>query len=87
MTDLNKNTPAELSDEELDQVVGGYGIGDTVLCSRDDISYCSNCGRLLKNYEVTITGVRGVLDGHTLYWVTRNCCGYKTSIIDTEIRG
>ena len=87
MTDLNKNTPAELSDEELDQVVGGYGVGDTVRCSHDDIAYCSNCGRLLKNYEVTITGVRGELNGHTLYWVTRNCCGWKSSIIDTEIRG
>ena len=87
MTDLDKNISAELSDEELDQVVGGVSIGDTVLCSRDDIAYCPNCGRLLKNYEATITGVRGVLDGHTLYWVTRNCCGYKSSIIDTEIHG
>ena len=87
MTDLNKNTPAELNDEELDQVVGGVSIGDTVLCSHSDIVYCSNCGRLLKNYEVTITGVRGVLNGHTLYWVTRNCCGWKSSIIDTEIHG
>ena len=87
MTDLNKNTPAELNDEELDTVVGGVSIGDTVLCSHSDIVYCSNCGRLLKNYEVTITGVRGVLNGHTLYWVTRKCCGHKSSIIDTEIHG
>lgn len=42
MTDLNKNTPAELNDEELDQVVGGVSIGDTVLCSHNDIVYCSN---------------------------------------------
>ena len=87
MTDLNKNTHAELNDEELDQVVGGVSIGDTVLCSHSDIVYCSNCGRLLKNYSATITGVRGVLKGHTLYWVTRNCCGWKSSIIDTEIHG
>ena len=87
MTDLNKNNPAELSDEELDQVVGGYDVGDTVTCSKNVIDYCPNCGRLLKNYSATITGVRGVLDGHTLYWVTRNCCGWKSSIIDTEIHG
>jgi len=87
MTDLNKNTSAELNDEDLEQVVGGYSIGDTVLCSHNDIVYCSNCGRPLKNYEVTITGVRGELDGHTLYWVTRNCCGWKAIIIDTEIHG
>ena len=82
---MEENKKFELNDEELDSVVGGYGVGDTVRCSHADIVYCSNCGRLLKNYEVTITGVRGVLDGHTLYWVTRSCCGHKSSIIDTEI--
>ena len=84
---MEENMKFELNDEELDTVVGGYGIGDTVLCSHGDIVYCSNCGRLLKNYSATITGVRGVLNGHTLYWVTRNCCGHKSSIIDTEIHG
>ena len=88
MTDLNKKiNPAELNDEDLDTVVGGVSIGDTVLCSHDDIVYCANCGRLLKNYEATITGVRGVLNGKKLYWVTRNCCGHKSSIIETEIHG
>ena len=85
MNDLNKNLPAELDDDELDQVVGGHSIGDTVCCSADAIAYCANCGRLLKNYSVTLTGVRGVLDGKTLYWVTRHCCGWKSSIIETEI--
>ena len=84
---MEENKKFEMNDEELDKVVGGYGVGDTVLCSHDMIDYCSNCGRLLKNYSATITGVRGVLDGHTLYWVTRNCCGHKSSIIDTEIHG
>ena len=84
---MEENMKFELNDEELDTVVGGYGIGDTVLCSHDDIVYCSNCGRLLKNYSTTITGVRGVLDGKTLYWVTRKCCGHKSSIIETEILG
>ena len=84
---MEENKKYELNDEELDQVVGGVSIGDTVCCSHDDIAYCSNCGRLLKNYEVTITGVRGVLNGKTLYWVTRRCCGHKSSIIETEIIG
>ena len=83
---MEENKKFELNDEELNTVVGGYGVGDTVTCSRDEIDYCPNCGRLLKNYSATITGVRGVLNGHTLYWVTRNCCGYKSSIIDTEIQ-
>lgn len=59
--DVNKRF--ELSDDALDQVVGGVSVGDTVTCSSDMIAYCSNCGRLLKNYSVTITGVRGVLNG------------------------
>ena len=84
---MEENKNYELNDEELDTVVGGVSIGDTVLCSHGDIVYCSNCGRLLKNYEATITGVRGVLNGKTLYWVTRKCCGHKSSIIETEIVG
>ena len=84
---MEDNKKFELNDEELESVVGGYSVGDTVTCSADRISYCSNCGRLLQNYSATITGVRGELDGHTIYWITRNCCGHKTSIIDLEIQG
>lgn len=87
--DLNRMDDgiAELNDDELTAVSGGYGVGDTVRCSKYAIEYCSNCGVLLKNYRATITGVRGVLDGKTLYWVTYGCCGKKTSIIETEILG
>ena len=84
---MEENKTFELNDEELDQVVGGYGVGDTVTCSKSAIDYCPKCGRLLMNYRVTITGVRGVLDGKTVYWVTRNCCGSKTIITETEIHG
>ena len=77
----------ELSDDQLDSVVGGVGVGDTVLCSKSAITYCSKCGKLLKNYEAVIVGVRGVLDGKTVYWVTRKCCGIKTSLVETEITG
>ena len=75
----------ELDDDMLDHVVGGVEIGDTVTCTKSVIEYCSGCGRLLKNYQATIVGVRGVLDGKTVYWITRNCCGKKTSMIETEI--
>ena len=77
----------ELNDDELDQVVGGYGVGDTVTCSKSAIAYCEGCGRLLKNYQATIVGVRGVLNGKTVYWITRACCGRKTSMHETEIQG
>jgi len=78
----NKN-PHELSDDELENISGGVSVGDVVRIRRNYIDYCSNCGHLLLNYEATITGVRGVLDGHTIYWITRHCCGYKTSEIET----
>ena len=68
-------------------LVGGVAVGDTVTCSKSAIEYCSGCGRLLKNYQVTIVGVRGVLDGNTIYWITRNCCGKKTSMSELEILG
>ena len=84
MDDMKK---VELGDDELDQVVGGYGVGDTVTCTKSAIEYCEGCGRLLKNYQATITGVRGVLDGNTIYWITRTCCGRSSSIIETEIQG
>ena len=81
------NDISELSEDQLEQVVGGYSVGNTVRCSKDMIEYCSRCGTLLKNYQATITGVRGVLDGKTIYWVTRNCCGQRSTIIETEIVG
>jgi len=77
----------EIDDDLLDTVVGGVAVGDVVRCQPDRIMYCSNCAKLLYNYEATITGIRGVLNGHTLYWVTRSCCGWKSSIIDLEIIG
>ena len=84
MDDMKK---VEMNDEQLGQVVGGYGVGDTVTCTKSAIEYCDGCGRLLKNYQATITGVRGVLDGNTIYWITRTCCGKKTSMSELEILG
>ena len=82
---MEDKTMYELSDDEMEHISGGVAVGDVVRASASDIMYCSNCARLLKNYEVTITGVRGVLNGKTIYWVTRHCCGWKSSMIETEI--
>ena len=79
------NLCEELQDSVLENVTGGVNIGDTVTIRDNRIDYCPRCGRLLMNYQATITGVRGVLDGNTLYWVTRKCCGYKSSVIETAI--
>lgn len=82
MEDMKKN---EIGDDELDVVAGGYEVGATVHCRSDVITYCSNCGKLLTRYDATITGIRGVLDGKTIYWITRHCCGHRTSVIESAI--
>ena len=92
---LENNGPAELSDDMLDEVAGGtgtdtvvtlkYRVGDVVIINPSEITYCPSCARLLKNYEATITGIRGILKGVPIYWITRKCCGYKTSEIENVI--
>ena len=82
-----EQTAMELNDDLPEQVSDGVEIGDTVTCTKSAIEYCSGCGRLLRNYQATIVGVRGVLDGNTIYWITRNCCGKKTSMSELEILG
>ena len=92
---LENNGPVELSDDMLDAVTGGtgtdtvvtlkYRVGDVVIINPMEITYCPRCAKLLKNYEATITGVRGILNGVPIYWITRKCCGYKTSEIENVI--
>ena len=93
---LKNNGPEELSDDMLDAVSGGtgtdtvvtlkYRVGDVVIINPPRIDYCPNCAKLLKNYEATITGIRGILDGVPVYWITRKCCGYKSSEIEYVIQ-
>lgn len=87
LENIEFNGMEELDDELLDNVSGGVAIGDVVQVKSSQVLYCENCGRLLMNYQATITGVRGTLDGKTVYWVTRNCCGYKSNVIETAIVG
>ena len=84
MDDMNK---IELSEEELETVVGGYEIGTVVRIKSWSVKYCERCGKSLMDYEGTIAGVRGKLDGKTLYWITRNCCGFRSSVSETAIIG
>ena len=79
--EANTDSIRELNDEQLEEIVGGVEIGQTVQIKSTKIDYCPNCGKLLLNYSATITGLRGMLDGKNVYWITRDCCGYKTSAI------
>lgn len=92
---LENKGPVEISDDMLDAVAGGtgtdtvvtlkYRVGDVVIINPTEITYCSSCAALLKNYEATITGIRGILDGNPVYWITRKCCGCKSSEIEYAI--
>ena len=82
----NFNAPiGELDDDELASVSGGVNVGDFVKCRSFEVQYCKGCGKLIQNYQGTITGVRGVLKGKTVYWIKLDCCGYRTSVIETSI--
>lgn len=92
---LKNNGPEEISDDMLDAVAGGngtdsgvipkYSVGDVVKINLPTIDYCPSCARLLKYYDATITGVRGILNGNPVYWITMKCCGHKTSVLENVI--
>ncbi|MBQ6716757.1 MAG: hypothetical protein IJN21_09585 [Clostridia bacterium] len=44
-----------------------------------------NFGKLQKSFEAMITVVRGALVGKTVYWIARNYCGMKSSVIEADI--
>ena len=77
----------------IDTAISGkkhrYSIGDVVNCEKSSVVYCPKCGKLIMHYQATITGFRAIdaLDGKDIYWIIHNCCGYKTSAIETEITG
>ena len=68
-----------------------YSIGDVVNCKKLTVEYCPNCGKLIMNFQATITGFRSIdepeLDGKDQYWITYNCCGHKTNINEIAITG
>ena len=76
-------TPIRLDDEQLEDISGGYAVGEVVKITPNIIEYCPGCGRLVNNLPATITGVRGILDNKTIYWVTQSCCGYRSSRVET----
>ena len=75
----------------IDTAISGkkhrYSIGDVVNCNKSAIEYCSKCGKLLKNYQATIRGFRGILDGISIYWIIRHCCSSNNSANELEITG
>lgn len=75
----------ELNDDELDSVVGGISVGDTIHIRRGRVEYCPTCGRLVMDINATVTGIRGQRNGVTYYWISYQCCGHRTSVGDDVI--
>lgn len=75
----------------IDSAISGkkhrYSIGDVVNCEKTRIEYCPKCGKLILNYQATIIGLRGTLDGNDVYSIYRHCCSSRNSAIETEITG
>ena len=71
----------ELSDEELDTVVGGAlanGVRVRLPVNYGQIRYCPDCGNLINARTGTISRFRGVNSrGENVYFVKMDCCGYN----------
>lgn len=82
--DRIENGVSELNDAQLDEVVGGYRVGDTVRLKRTLFTHCPGCGKVLTEYSATITGTR---DLYNAYYITHNCCGFKGGTFEEDILG
>ena len=82
---MNDDKKFELKDNDLENVVGGHSVGDTIRCRRKMVNYCSKCGRLLMNFEATITEEDCILNGKKYYWVSLSCCGARDNVCESSI--
>ena len=77
MNDLNESNPAELSDEELDQVAGGVSVGDRVKMDSYMVRYCPGCGKLASIVAGTVVGkMYYEKGGYYFVDVRSDCCGH-----------
>lgn len=67
----------ELNDDELDSVVGGVNVGDSVKVDSKMIRYCPGCGKLAMVFTGTVVGKTYYEKGGFYFFDVRsNCCGY-----------
>ena len=80
---MDDNKRFELNDEELENVAGGFEIGDHVVANSYTISYCPGCSKLAMYAYGTIIGKRWD-EREQHYWLELkyDCCGYITERAD-----
>jgi len=75
---MDDNKRFELNDEELENVVGGFEIGDHVVAHSYSLTYyCPGCGKLATYAYGTVIG-KEWYEREQHYWliVKYDCCGY-----------
>lgn len=74
----------EMTDEELDQVVGGFSVGDRVKVNSSMICYCPGCGKLHMVACGTVVATMWYEKRqHYFVDVKADCCGYIIRATDS----
>ena len=82
-TTMDNKERIEMTDEELEQVVGGFSVGERVKVSSHMICYCPGCGKLQTVAYGTVVATHWYEKGqHYFVDVKADCCGYSIRAID-----
>jgi len=81
---MDKNKNLELSDEELDNVVGGVSVGDNVKMDSRMVRYCPGCGKLASIVTGTVIGKMYYENGGCYFVeVKSDCCGHVERALES----
>lgn len=81
---MDENKKFELSDEELDQVVGGVSVGDNVKMDSRMLRYCPGCGKLASIVTGTvISKMYYEKGGYYFVDVRSDCCGHVERALES----
>lgn len=82
---MEENKRFELTDDELDNVVGGAAIGDRVQMDARMIRYCPGCHRLARIVKGTVVDrMYYEKGGYYLVNIKSDCCGYVERAMESS---
>ncbi len=80
---MNNKKCFELSDEDLNNVVGGIDIGNRVKVNSRMVQYCPQCGNLATVFYGTVVDkMYYEKGGYYIFSVQSDCCGYVGRAVD-----